>query len=247
MRSTISRSSRSGAGSCSVRLGTTHGAAPAGPCAAMAARQVAEVLHQAAAVLGADGLGVELDAPQRSLAVSDTHQHAVVGPRDRRKPLGQRPGHAQRVVADRLEALRDPGEQRAAVVVHGAEPAVHHLRRVDHRAAGEAREALVPEADTQDWDPGLHDRLAADPEVARVLGTPRAGRDDDVVEPRARQLGPRRTVVAHDDRILAVRLGEKLEQVERERVVVVQQQGPHVSEPRTPPLAAGCSARWPAV
>ena len=52
--------------------------------------QVAEVGEQAAAPVGADRLGVELDAPDGPRAVGHAHQHAVARPGDRLEVLGQR-------------------------------------------------------------------------------------------------------------------------------------------------------------
>ncbi len=189
--------------------------------------QVAEVGEQAAAPVGADRLGVELDAPDRPLAVGGSHDHAVGGPGDRLEVLGQRLRDAERVVADHREALGDLGEERRVVVVDGAHPAVHHLGRVHHRRAGAVADPLVAEADAQQRHLGLADRVGADAEVLGIVGPAGAGRDHDVVEVAPRQLAPGGAVVAHDGRLLAVRLRDQLEEVVRERVVVVDQQRLH--------------------
>ena len=221
--------------------------AAAPPCAGAAVpRQVAEVGEQAGAVLGADRLGMELDAPLRPLAVGDGHDHPVLRPGDRLEPAGEVGRHAERVVADSLEPLGDAGEQGRLVVVHGAQPAVHHLGRVDHRGSGRAGQPLMAEADAQHRDRRGGQYVGADAEVGAVVGPSGTGRDDDVVELEVRQLIPARAVVANHDGVLAVGLRQELEEVERERVVVVQQQRlrAHAGDARTWSLAAGGSVRW---
>ena len=188
---------------------------------------VAEVGEQAAAPVGADRLGMELDAPHRPLAVGRAHDDAVGGPGDRLEVLGQRLGDAERVVADDREALGDLREERRVVVVDGAHPAVHDLGRVHHLGAGDVADSLVAEADAEQRHLGVADGVGADAEVLRVVGPAGTGRDHDVVEVAARQLAPGGAVVAHDGGLLAVRLGDQLEQVVRERVVVVDEQRLH--------------------
>src|SRR5581483_7542002 len=78
--------------------------------------QVAEVLEQLLPVARADRLGMELDAVPRTPQVAHAHDHAVARPRGDLEVVGRRRGDAQRVVADDLELLRDPGEQARAVV-----------------------------------------------------------------------------------------------------------------------------------
>ena len=71
------------------------------------------------------------------------------------------------------------------------------------------------------------ERVQRDAEVALALGAPGAGRDHDVVHGQRRELLPRQLVVAHDDRLLAVDLAQQVEEVEGERVVVVDQERAH--------------------
>src|SRR3712207_8739870 len=56
----------------------SHGAPPPHP------RQVAEVAHQRAPVLGGDRLGMELQAPQGPRAMLEPHDDPVGRPRDRK-------------------------------------------------------------------------------------------------------------------------------------------------------------------
>ena len=58
-------------------------------------------------------------------------------------------------------------------------------------------------------------------------GAAGAGGDDDVVDRQRRQLLPRQLVVADDDRLVATGLAQQVEEVEGERVVVVDQERAH--------------------
>jgi branched-subunit amino acid aminotransferase/4-amino-4-deoxychorismate lyase len=180
---------------------------------------------------------VELDAPERPLAVLDRNQHAVGSPGDAAQLVRQRLLDAERVVAHGLELARDAGEERRVVVEDSAEAAVHGLGRGHDRRAAEHSQALVAEADTQKRPLATADRLGADTEVLLLPGPAGAGREDDVVEVQPRQLVPARLVVADDERLLAAHLAEQLEEVVGEGVVVVDQQCCHngpVAHPRRP-------------
>ena len=202
----------------------------AGALPALAGRllgEIAEVGEQAAPVLGRDRLGMELHPPQRPPAVGHRHQHPVARPGDRLELVRKRLRDAERVVAHRLELARDPGEERRVLVDDGAQAAVHHLRRVHDLRTGGPAEALVAEADAEQRHVGPQDGVRADAEVLLVVGAPRARRDDDVVDLPARQVLPDRAVVAHDDRLLPVRLRKQLKEVVGERVVVVEEERLH--------------------
>src|SRR6202034_3912979 len=73
--------------------------------AAREQRELAEVLHQAGTVFGADRLGMELDSPARQAAMTDAHEHAVFRPGDRLQLGRQRLVDAERVVAHGGETL----------------------------------------------------------------------------------------------------------------------------------------------
>ncbi len=147
--------------------------------------------------------------------------HAVT-----RRAAGHRADH-QRVVADCREALRNALEQAAPVVVDRAQPAVHHLRRMVDRAAGDVGERLVAEAHAEHRHLGALQHVERDADVAPALGAAGAGGDDDVVDRQRRQLLPRQLVVADDDRLVATGLAQQVEEVEGERVVVVDQERAH--------------------
>ncbi len=190
--------------------------------------EVAEVGQQQAAVLAADRLRVELDPPLRPGAVRERHQNAVVAPGERLELRRQRLLDAERVVADHLEPIRDAAEQRRALVADRAEPPVPRRRRPDDGAAVHPGQPLVAEADAEQRQRAAGDRLGADAEVPLDLGPPRARRDDDVLEVQPGQLVPAGLVVADHQRLDSVHLGQQLEEVVGERVVVVDQQRPHV-------------------
>ena len=101
---------------------------------------------------------------------------------------------------------------------------MHHLGRVHDLRAFNPADALVPEAHSQQRDVRAAYHLRAETEVARVIGSPWTGRDDDVVEAEALQLAPVHRIVAEHDRLLAVDLRQQLEEVVGEGVVVVDQQ-----------------------
>ena len=196
-----------------------------GRCGALRGRG-AEVLEQRPAVARADGLGVELHAEQRARAMLERHDHPVRRP-GRHPQLRRHDADHERVVADGEEVLRDPGEQRAVVVVDAAEAPVHDLGRVLDRAAADVREVLVPEADAEHRHLGAAQDLERDAGVPRMLGPSGPGRDHDVVRMQRGEVVPGQLVVAHDDRLLAVDLAEEMEEVEGVGVVVVDQQRAH--------------------
>src|SRR6185312_3875887 len=99
--------------------------------------------------------------------------------------------------------------------------------RVHDARAAHPAEALVAEADAEQRRLRLRDRAGADPDVLRAVRSSRTGRDDDVVERQLTQLLPARLVVLVDDRLVAGRLRQQLEEVVGERVVVVDQQRLH--------------------
>jgi hypothetical protein len=112
--------------------------------------------------------------------VLEPHDDLVGRPR-RHAQLGRHRADGERVVAHGREALRNPGEQPAPVVLDLAQPAMHDLGRVVDRAAGHVGEGLVAEADAQDRHLGALQHLQGHADVAFVLRAAGAGRDHDVV------------------------------------------------------------------
>ena len=90
----------------------------------------------------------------------------------------------------------------------------------------------MAEAHAQQRDLGGLDRVLADAEVLRgAPAGPGPGEMTMLSNSSRLELGPRGLVVADDDRILAIDRRQQLEEVERERVVVVDQERPHRHAP----------------
>ena len=92
---------------------------------------------------------MELHAEQRARAVLEPHDHPVGRPRSDPQ-LWRHRADDQRVVTHGEEVLRDPGEERARVVVDRTQASVHDLASVLDRAARHVSERLVAEADAED-------------------------------------------------------------------------------------------------
>src|SRR4051794_18573324 len=106
-----------------------------------------EVLQQPLAVGRENGLGMELDAEGRQLAVAHRHQHAAAARRGDQLVRELVVDH-ERVVAPDDERRRQAVEQAAAVVLDCGRLSVDgHV--ADHAAAERLRERLVAEADAQ--------------------------------------------------------------------------------------------------
>lgn len=187
--------------------------------------EVPEVGQDFPAALAADGLGVELHAPEGLFAVAQPHDDAVVGPGDRLQ-LRRQVGDGQGVVAHHGQRRRETLEQSGTGVPDLGQPSVHRARRQVHARAEELGDALVAEADAEDGQPALLDGAPADAEVAGAVRAAGTWRDDDGVEVVDADPRPL-VVVADDDRRAAVHFADELEQVVGEGVVVVDQEGSH--------------------
>ncbi len=107
------------------------------------------------------------------------------------------------------------------------------LGRPSHHAAVRHDDRLVAQADTEGRDP-FAERLDVVDRVPGVLGGSRAGGDDEAVGGVLFEgLLRSEHIVAQDDRIGA-ELTQVLDQVEGERVVVVEDEDLH---PTVPPLS----------
>lgn len=93
------------------------------------------------------------------------------------------------------------------------------------------RNPLVTEADSEDGNRRLLDDFGTDAEVFRPLGCSWPRRNDDIVELVEHthiELGP---VVGHESRSAPVDLGEEVEEVEGERIGIVDEQRPDHARP----------------
>lgn len=232
------RYERRGGAACSAGLPRT-GLGQADP-STTCRREAPEVQEQPVAVLGEDRLGVELHAPQGPGAVPQSHQDAVLGPGGALEARRQRFPYGERVVANRGEVLRESAEQALARVPDSGEMAVPGLRCGHHPGALAGRDALVSEADAEDGDRGLGEHRGADAEVACLGGVSRSWGHHDVVEPPEVRKVVGRGIVEDHHRLLAVDLGNQLEQVVCVRVIIVDEQGLHPPTPfgRSQPCAA---------
>ena len=196
-----------------------------------------EVLEQAAAMLGGDGLGVELHAPHRARAVFERHHHPLVGPRRHATLRTELADDRQRVVAHNREVLRDAVEQAAAVVANPAQPSVHHHRRAPHDPVQQLAQTLMAQTHAEHGDLSGAQDVRAHAEVVPALRASRPGRDDDRVEVPARERAPGDDVVADHDRLLAGGRRQHVEDVVGVGVVVVDQQRAHGAASRPRPRA----------
>ena len=120
-----------------------------------------------------------------------------------------------------MEALRNACKDAALIVENGACTAVHRLRSLDHFSTEEVSHALQPEAYSENRQPRFENDPPADPKVPLVFGTAWPGGNDDVVDAQVLKLLPRQFVIADHQRLHAVDGRHQMEQVERERVVVI--------------------------
>jgi 2,4-dienoyl-CoA reductase-like NADH-dependent reductase (Old Yellow Enzyme family) len=186
---------------------------------------VKEVLEQVLAVVGQHRLGVELDALGRQAAMADAHEHAAAaggGLED----VGQRLGvDHERVVAPDGERARQPGEDRAPVVLDHGRLAVHRLV-ADDRAAEGLRHRLVAQAHTERGHAGLGEPARDRQADPGLVGRARAGRDHGAVVGAFDQAVGVGLVVA-EDLDVGAELAQVLDEVVGERVVVVHDEDAH--------------------
>ena len=126
------------------------------------------------------------------------------------------------MVAAGGKGLRHAAKDTLAVVLHRRELAVHQLRRPHDLAAERDADALMAQADAKQ----RHRRtepLNQRHRNACILRTSGPWRDDDPIRLQFGNLVERDLVVAFDERRRA-QFAEVLGQVERERIVVVDQQ-----------------------
>src|SRR6266508_3216332 len=185
------------------------------------AREQEKVAQERLALAREDRLGVELDALDSEAPVAQPHDLADLGPRRHFEVFGQAlVQHDERVVARRFEVLRKSLEDTAAVVVDARGLAVHLLAGAGHGASEGLADRLVPETDAQDGRALVQaaDEGQRDAGAVRISG---ARGDDDPVGGHARDFFDGDLVVAHDAHRGAL-LAEVLDEVVRERVVVVE-------------------------
>ena len=193
-----------------------------------------EVGEQVRAVGREHGLGVELDALDRQRPVAQAHDHAVLGARRGHVQVGgQRRGiHAQRVVAGRREVCGHPRQQaRRRRGSTSRRLAVDERRRADDRGARTPRPSTASPGTRRAAGSAAPRRPgSSSTDTPAVSGSPGPG---EMTMPRRSAAGSSASasIPARGDRVVAhdahVRPGglERLHEVERERVVVVDHRG----------------------
>ena len=184
-------------------------------------RLEAEEVPELANSLGcAYRLGMVLNRLYRHRLVAKRHYLAVGGLGGNLEAVGKScPLHGERMVAHRLEALREPLEDALPVVAYAARLAVHQRLRADDAPAERLRDRLMPEADAEDRNLP-RERLNRGERDAGGVGIARAGGYDEGL--RLQRLDARDVdlVVAEDPHVYPERL-DGLNEIVRERIVVV--------------------------
>ncbi len=121
--------------------------------------EVAKIFHELTAECGADGLRMELNAPDRTGFVGHAHDQAILRPSSLLETLGQGLGHYERVIADGDERAGNIGEQTFSGMMHVIFAAVHRDGGVNHGAAHEMADALVAQTYAQNGNVHLTDNV----------------------------------------------------------------------------------------
>src|SRR5262245_16192766 len=179
---------------------------------------------------------MELDSVDGKRHVGQCHDEPVVAA-SRHGEVGRQTLLAdhERVVSAGLEGLGKPAEDRRPVVRHARALPMTRLRSAGDGPAVECRDRLMAETDPEKRYPrtfGLGDRRHGLP---GLFGPTRARGDDDGARTHPDHLGGSETVIARDAHV-GVELAERLHEVEREGVVVVDDED-HANHSRASPIA----------
>src|SRR5712671_3957488 len=156
-----------------------------------------------------------------------SHGQFVAGPCNRSKAVRNRLPDDQRVVPHSGESLRNAGEKPIAVMKDPAGTAMHRFGRPPDFAAEGLGNALEPEADTENRHLRLQNDLAADSEVPFDFGASGPGRKNDVVGIQREQFVPAELIIADHDWEFTADRRHHLVEIERERVVIVDDESFH--------------------
>src|SRR3569623_87101 len=184
-----------------------------------------KILEHGVSVLREYRLRVKLHAFQRVFAVAHTHDlitlaALVLRPRGHLETGGQgRLFDDQRVIARRLERIRQPFEHAFIGMMDRRGLAVHHLPRAHHLAAEGLTDGLVtePHAEQRNFPRKLADDLER---YARLVGCARARRNDDVIGLEPCDRVDTNLIVAIHAHVFA-ELGQVLHEVVGEGVVII--------------------------
>jgi hypothetical protein len=106
---------------------------------------------------------------------------------------------------------------------------VHFLRSKDDSSAEGVGDSLVTKAHAEDRHAGVQNGLGGNTKIRVTFRTTWAWADDDIVDVEGFDFPPCYTVVSHDDGRRSIYLRNELVEVERERVVVVDEERSHGS------------------
>ena len=177
---------------------------------------------------------MELNADKRPALVPDSHTFVLrcgILLRGPRKPcdgggnseLGRDFERNERVVSSGDQGIRKSAKNAEAVVPNGRSFAVTHLLGAADTAPQRGNEALVPQAYAQERPDCLATNFHGDSRFGRGAG---ARRDDDRVVGARERVGCGQRVIAYDVHT-GTEDADRLHQVEREAVVVVDEKDPH--------------------
>src|SRR5260370_26269852 len=121
------------------------------------------------------------------------------------------------------------GEERSTGGPHGAFLSVTRLGRPSHVCGVVRPDSLVPEATTQNRQARLGDDLGTDTKIVSPIRAAGTRRNHDIVDRKRANFPPARLVVTQDQRLLLIRLGQIVNQVPCEGIVVVYNERLHVS------------------
>ena len=186
-----------------------------------ASRLDAEEVAELADSLGSpDRLGMVLHRLYRHRLVAKRHYLAVVCFGGNFEAVGEsRAIHGERMVAHRLESLRQPDEYSLPVVAYAAHLAVHKRLRVDDAPAKRLRDRLVPKADAENRDFPSERLYRREGDSSRVWIAGAGGYDERVWLQRRDSLDVDLVVPEHLD--VDAKSGYRLDEVVGERIVVV--------------------------
>src|SRR5437867_9153064 len=189
-----------------------------------ASRASKKVLQHAHPVGCHDRFRMELHGLKRKRPMPQRHHHTVIAPRGDDEVRWKRllVDH-QRVVPRRLGRVRDTREHALAVVPHERGLPVSRLRRAYHRCPERDGGALQSEADAKRRNAALRPLANQPRRAARGLGSTGSGRDDQAIGTGIERCREPRIICAKH-RHLRTERTERLGEVVRERVVVVDEE-----------------------
>src|ERR1039458_2343007 len=124
------------------------------------------------------------------------------------------------MIPDGGEALRNSLKQLVSIVDHFARLPMDR-RNLRYRAAEQAGDPLMPQANPKHRHFRVQYHIAGDAKVALAVGPSRSRRNDDAVEVKTANLFPSHRVVADDDWHLARNRSHGMYEVKCKRIVVI--------------------------